>query len=323
MVEESSGVALSHRLESQPKRTFGLTIHGWARIAILTNLVIWGSTYAVTKIILREVPPFTLGAIRFGTAGILLLSVALPLYRPSLHPSRFPWKTFLLIGFFGVALYSAALNFGLRFTSAVDGALIQAFIPAAFALTASLFLGETLTFKRMAGIAGSIVGVCLVVGAAGFGGQHNLLSDLILVITVVGWVVSAMLIKQVSKSFNPTVITAFANFCGFIFLIPLSLGELLVGGLPAHISPTTWLLLAYQAVIASICAYWCNNVALRHLEATEVASYVNLNSVIGIALAALILGERLLPLQIAGGALVLAGVYVAAGARLPFVRRRY
>ncbi|MDE3077356.1 MAG: DMT family transporter, partial [Chloroflexota bacterium] len=268
--------------------------------------------YTVTKLLLREFPPFTLGALRFTSAGIILLAIGLPVYNPSLRPGQFPWGTFLLIGFFGVALYSGALNIGLRLTSAVDAALIQAFIPAAFALAAALVLGERLTAGRILGIGLSIVGMALVVGSAGFGGQHNLLGDLLVVLTVVGWVISAVLVKRVSTSVNQTLISGFATFCGALFLIPVSVVELAVVGLPSHVSWTAWGLLTYQALVGSVFAYWCQNTALRHLQASEVASYVNLNSVIGVGLAAIVLGESLLPLQIVGGVLVLGGVYLAA-----------
>src|SRR5262249_809323 len=97
---------------------------------------------------------------------------------------------------------------------------------------------------------------------------------------------------------------------GFLFLLPASGIEL---GLEGMGRPTTGDLLGllYLGAAASALAFMLWAHGLRHLEAGQAAVFANLNPLVGVAVAALFLGERVTPAQIGGGLLILTGVWLA------------
>src|SRR5215471_16113687 len=109
------------------------------RIALVLTIVIWGSALVVTKSLLQEMGPFTVGVLRFLIAWVLLAPFA---FRQGYRLRLSVRPTFQLFGLTGIALYIAMTNLGLVFTSASSAALVQASIPAVTTLLSVLVLKE-------------------------------------------------------------------------------------------------------------------------------------------------------------------------------------
>ncbi len=76
----------------------------------------------------------------------------------------------------------------------------------------------------------------------------------------------------------------------------------------SQVSARSWLALGYLAVFGSIVAFSAYGIAVRALPTATFATYAYVNPVIAVLLGALILGERLTSVMIAGGALVVGAV---------------
>jgi uncharacterized membrane protein len=130
-------------------------------------MLVWGSTFVVTKAAVAETPPMLAAFLRFIVAAVVLLPLAVIRGGFKRLPRPLPLGTMLLMGVTGFVLYYAGFNYAIAYASASQGALIQALIPAVIALAAVLFLHERPSRKRWIGIALSIAGVALVVSASG------------------------------------------------------------------------------------------------------------------------------------------------------------
>ena len=97
---------------------------------------------------------------------------------------------------------------------------------------------------------------------------------------------------------------------GLLFLLPATAIELAVSGAAA---PTAGdlLRLAYLGAGASALAFVLWGYGLTHLEAGQAAAFTNLNPLVGVAVAALVLAEPISAAQLGGAALVLGGVWLA------------
>src|SRR5918911_565182 len=122
-------------------------------LLVLVAVVIWGSTYVVTKGGVEDVPPMLFALLRYCVASALLVPIALVRGGTSRLPRPTPWGRLALMGLTGVALYYAGFNLGLTYTTASQGALIQSSIPAVTAAVAVIMLRERLSARRMLGIA--------------------------------------------------------------------------------------------------------------------------------------------------------------------------
>jgi drug/metabolite transporter (DMT)-like permease len=288
-----------------PERAFAIC-------SLLFVMLVWGSAFAVTKVALAEVPPLLLALLRFAIASVLLATLIR--VRGSWAPLRsLPLGRLTSLGLTGVSVYFLCFNFGLVYTTATDGALIQGAIPAVTAGLAAVVLGEDLTRARALGIGVSILGVVLLVLAGGRGGDaaDPLLGNLLMVASVLSW--SAYTVLGKGMQHLPRLpVTAATMLIGTVLLTPAAAYDLVVRP-PAAVSSGGWLAVAYLGAGATALGYLVWDRALRSLDAGQVAGVLNLIPVIGVASAALLLGETPYPAQLGGGALVLAGVWLSTG----------
>jgi drug/metabolite transporter (DMT)-like permease len=285
-----------------------------AALAVTTTTIIWGSTFITIKLVLTEVPPFTLALLRFAIASLILLPAihlnpAWRVNKRSIH-----WARMAAMGFSGVCLYFIAENLGMVYTTASNGSLVTAGAPAVTAIFAVIFLKERLGWVRSLGIAVSILGVAVIVLAGGEADSRSpdpLLGNLLICGANVCWAAYTIWGKRMNSLFPDIVVTAYTIALGTVFLLPFAGYEWLTTGL-GSISFQSWLIVVFLGTAASAGAYVFWNYALTHLEASVTSTFLNLVPVVSLLLAAGLLGERILPIQIVGGVLVMGGVYLAS-----------
>ena len=277
-----------------------------AFLALLAAILVWGSTFIVTKLVLAEIGPFALTFLRFSIGLLALYPFA---RRQGFRLDLALQPAFLRFGLTGIALFYALQNLGLMFTSAGNAALIEASIPAVAALASHVALKEPLGRLRLGGIALTILGVVLVSGARPAGrGASTLIGNLLVFGAALSFAIYAVQGKRLVLSHPPAVTTAASFAAGLLFLLPLAAGELYLGGAPRP-SASGWAITLYLAIGASALTLFLWNYALQHIDASAAALYTSLVPVAGVGFA-LLLGESTAPLQLAGGSLAIAGVYV-------------
>lgn len=283
-----------------------------AIVALLAVMVVWGSTFVVTKSAMAELPPLTMAFIRVLIGTLVLAPFALPRMRAS-H-AALPWKWIWLMALIGVALYYVVFNSSLAYTSASQGALVQSSIPAVTALIAVLWLREPASRMRVFGIALSIVGVLIVF--AGGNTQVNgaapqpILGNLLMFASVVCWGWYTAMAKRVAES-DAIVVTTWVTAIGTALLLPLAAIELWGRPLP---QPSAGALLgvAYLGVFASGAGYVLYNFALKGMAASQVGVFTNLIPIVGVLTGVIALGEPLAWQAIVGGIVVMLGVWMTS-----------
>lgn len=289
-------------------------MHGRAlsTLLLLLAMLIWGSTYVVTKAGLAELPPMLFALLRYVVASLLLVPLALLRGGLQRLPRPVPWATLSLMALTGVGLYYVGFNLALTYTTASQGALVQSSIPAVTALMAVMWLGERLSAQRMLGIGLAIAGVLLIVARTtpDASARAPLLGNLLMFGSVVVWGVYTVVAKRTADA-DPIAVTACVSVLGTLMLVPAALVEAARRPAPS-IAAESWLRIVYLGALASAGCYLLYNRALRDLEASQVGAFVNLVPVIGVASGVALLGETITPLAVLGGALVLGGVWLSS-----------
>jgi drug/metabolite transporter (DMT)-like permease len=275
-------------------------------------MIVWGSTYVVTKATVREIPPLTLAVLRnLIAAGVL---VPLAIGRGGLLglPRPFPVRSLVTMGLTGIAILTVGFNYGLVFGSASQGALIYALGPAAVAIAAVLGLGERLSRRRIAGVLLSVVGAVLVVvsGETDRATPLPLIGALCMLAGVVAWAYYTVVAKRLAGA-DQIVVIAWVSLIGMAMLLPLAAMELLRNPLP---QPTlaAWVGAVFLGALASAGAYVVYSRALRDLDASLVGAYFTLDPIIGVVTAVLFLGEVLRGGQVVGAIVAIVGMWLAA-----------
>jgi drug/metabolite transporter (DMT)-like permease len=283
-------------------------------VMLLVTMVIWGSTFVVTKDVNEQVQPFALALVRVAIGAVVLMGCALVRQaRGGNHSpwSALPWRTMIAMGLIGVVLYYAVFNYSLVYTSASQGALVQSCIPAMTALVAVLWLREHASAMRWAGIALSMVGVLIVFsgGADAESGSASLLGNALMFISAVLWGVYTSMAKRVA-TFDPLQVTAGIVGAGAVMLVPLAAFEVGAEGMPS-VDLQGWLGMVYLGAGASGAAYLMYSTALKHVDASEAGVYTNLIPIVGV-ITGMMLGDPLSARAIIGGLVVLVGVWLTS-----------
>ena len=282
-------------------------------LMLLVTMVIWGSTFVVTKGINDQVPPFTLAFVRVAIGALVLLACAwVRQARGGSHTrwSSLPWGTMVTMGLIGVVLYYAVFNYSLVYTSASQGALVQSCIPAMTALVAVVWLREHASALRWSGIVLSMVGILIVFsGADAQSGSGSLLGNVLMFASAVLWGVYTSMAKRVA-TYDAIQVTAGIIGAGALMLLPLAGFEIAAAGMPS-VNTQGWLGMAYLGAGASGLAYMMYSAALKHMDASEAGVYTNLIPIVGVIMGVM-LGEPLSLRAIIGGIVVLVGVWMTS-----------
>ncbi len=190
-----------------------------ALLALVAVMVVWGSTFVVTKSA-SAVPAVyaRVSEIRDRDDGSRAPSAARCARRAATLGVH--WRL-LFLAFMGIALFTAAFNFALVYGSAAQGALLSATTPAVVSICAVLFLKERLSRRRVSGIALSIAGAVLIVvtGEPRTGdAPAPLLGAALMLFTVVLWGAYTV-VGKTDCAADPTAVTFALSAMGAPLLV--------------------------------------------------------------------------------------------------------
>jgi drug/metabolite transporter (DMT)-like permease len=294
-------------------------LNGTAVLYALIFLMVafWSGNYIVGKIALREFSPLLLAGLRIGFAGVMTL----PLYvweRAKRRPGRPPQATslphilqLLVLGLLGVTLNQVFFVVGLSRTSVAHAAILIGLTPIQVLIIAGLRGQERITARKAVGMAIALAGVAVLKAfepAAGTGATW--LGDFYILLTGLCFALFTVFGKEVTAQYSTITMNTYAYVGGAIALLPLTLWEAAHQHL-AHVSIVGWLAAIYMALFPSVIAYLIYYHALAHMTASRVSAFSYLQPVFASIMGVVILGETLGAPVIAGGAVILAGVYLA------------
>ncbi len=273
--------------------------------------VLFGSSVVAVRVTVQEVPPLSLAVLRFGQGGLLLVFVLLLV--GGRNVLRVKWRDLpllVLLGAIFFAVFPVTFNASLRLIEASRGALLLATIPLWSALLAWISRSERLAPRQFVGVLISLAGVGLALaerGAGGQGGLQTLAGDALMLVTALCGAAYGVLAQRAFARYAALTVTAYAMVLGTLLLLPAAVAEGLVGVLPRQDRQTVALLL-FLGVFGGALGFFLWTFALTRLTPTQVAVYINLNPLVAILLAAVLLAERLTLVFAMGFGAVLVGV---------------
>lgn len=279
-------------------------------LVYVTVALCWSGSWTAGKLGVGSVPPLELSAIRFFAAGLLMLAIARATHQ-SLGLVR--WKLLLLASFFGIFAYNALVFIGLTLGPASDGALIVPTLNPVITVFIATFLGERLTRNKVAGIACATLGAAIVIVSAQNGtdlSSQRLTGDLLMLGGAACWSAYATLGAITTRSGSPVGVTAVACLAGAAMLFPFGFLEHGYADVPTW-PASAWLDIGYLVVFATtigfVLFYW----AVQRFGAGMASLMSYLVPVFALVQAYFLLNERITPLEIAGGGVILLGVRLA------------
>ncbi|MGE3063381.1 MAG: DMT family transporter [bacterium] len=241
----------------------------------LIPAVIWGVSFIATKQAVREIPPSTLGFIRFLIAYLVLEAVTLIKKEKPVEKISSKEKVVLFfMGFFGVTLYFVGENYGLQHTSSSNGSLIVSTIPIFTLLAERIIYRRKPSLMMILGVVISFIGIYFLIFGFSFIKEVNVKGDLVMFVPVFSWVVFTYISKKKQTKLSTLSVTKEMTYYGALSFIPFMLFEMRGGVCLMKISVMTWISVIYLAVICSSFAYVLWNKALKEYDEKMVNSFI-------------------------------------------------
>lgn len=281
-------------------------------LLLVVVVSIWGSYPTLTKLALREMPPFTLAALRCTLASGLLTWLLLRRSSRGHEPvTRADLRGLLLLGVSGITVSTGFYYLAIALTSASNAVILTATTPVLVAVGGHLAFGERLDRLQWLGVLCSAAGVLLTVTRGQFGALRDALrlGDLIVLIGQVGWAAYTLYGKRVLARLSPGLATTGAYISGTLFLIPLALLTAPAFPPARFTAPIPWAVIVFQGTVGAIIHVWYYQ-AVRTVGPSRSAIFMNLQPLVGVVLATTLLGEEVGFAQIVGGLAILTGVYL-------------
>lgn len=281
-----------------------------AYVLLTLMALFFGGTWVAGKVGVDAIPPITLAAGRFGLASILLWLWART-KQPSGRPPRVSdVPLFLGMGLTAIAGYNMLFLYGLLLAPASDGAIIVPGMAPIFTVVLAAFVLNERTGRRaVAGLLTAVAGLLLVLTPGEAQSPSRLLGDLLFVAGALCWAFYSVIGKTATARFHPVNATLYGTVTGTLLLVPPALLE---GGwtkLPS--APwTAWAGLLYLAIFGTVLAFVFFYEGVRRIGAARATAFAFLVPVFGVVSSVLLLGERLAPLTVVGGAFVLVGLWL-------------
>ena len=277
---------------------------------ILLMVAFWSGNYIAGKVALREFSPLMLAGLRIGFAGVIMLPVYL--WRREPFPRGRRSITYLLVlGLLGVTLNQLFFVIGLSRTSVAHSSLIIGLTPILVLILACVRGLERMTVRKAGGLAIALAGVA-VLRAFDRGDVISVtwLGDFFTFLTALCFALFTVFGKEVTHEYSSVTVNTFAYVAGGLALLPVTLWEATRQSV-AHVSTGAWLAAIYMALFPSVVAYLIYYYALQRIAASRVSAFSYLQPVFASAMGVTLLNEHLGAPVIAGGLVILSGVYLA------------
>lgn len=278
---------------------------------MLTGMAVcFGGTWVAGAIAVDAAPAFTIAAVRFAVASVLLYAWAKLARRPLSPLRREDWPLVVGLGLTAVAGYNWLFLTGLTLAPASDGAIIvPGLAPIFTAILSGIVLRERLGMRGFIGLVVAAVGLYLVVTPAGATSQERLLGDALFIAGAACWGVYSVLARIASRRFSAVSTTLYGTALGTVVLIPPALLE---GGVDSlsQAPPEALAGIAYLAVFGTVAAFVLLNMGVARIGAARASAFALLVPIVGVLSSVALLNEELGPLTVVGGAIVLIGLWL-------------
>jgi drug/metabolite transporter (DMT)-like permease len=259
----------------------------WLPVLIGLFCLLWSFAFVAGKIGVTDCPPLLFLTVRFLLAGILILGIS------ALRSERWDlgWRDVVVFSILGVAnnaLYLGLGYTGLQTVSAGLGGLVVSANPVFTAVLAAIFLGETLTWRKVSGLLLGVAGVTFIVWHRLSVGTDHFDGIVFTLASLASIVAGTILFKMLSPKGSLWIGNGIQNISGGLAVLPFAAAFSNVG----DVVPSARLVGAFAFLVlgGSILAYLLWFHLLKVCGATAASAYHFLMPPLAMLFAYLVLG---------------------------------
>jgi drug/metabolite transporter (DMT)-like permease len=280
-------------------------------LAALLSSMLGGVAAGATRLVIADIDPLTLGALRFGGGFLLLLPIALIQRQP--WPRGRDLVGVALLGLLYFCAYQVLYNVAFIYTTAAHGSMVGSTLAFVTMIVAALFGVERLSARKTIGVLVATGGVGLAL-AAGLrqAPEGAWRGDLIMLAGILCWSCHSVWSRPFIARSSPLTFVTAGMGVGAACLLALALARNGLGAVAAF-GARQWIAVTYLAIFGGAVAFYLWIYALGHASPTRVSSTIAVHPISASIFAAAVIGEPI-GLNLALGVVaVIAGIWIATG----------
>lgn len=286
-------------------------------ISLLSVVVLWGSSFAASKVGMQELSPLNLAGMRLSIASVLFGTILL-LQQPRIKVDIRDVPALAVAGFMVITSYFYIQYTGLLYTTSINASLLLATSPIWTTLYCVASRQEKVTSKAMLGILTAFLGISLVISKGKWDTlfvSGNIVGDLLLLSNSMVWAGFTLYGKKIMLKYSPFTAIAYIYIFGTLMLLPVILIPNPINPISifqqfSNVGPSTVIAILYLSVLCSAYGYvmWYRGVA--RIGAVRTASFQYLAPLSALLAGVWLLDEQLNFTVVVGGVMVVSGVYI-------------
>ena len=275
----------------------------------MAAVTVWSVTFISTKYLLKFLLPAEILFCRVVIAYAIFVAMEPRLLKPRGLRAELP---FIAMGLLGTTLYFLGEIFALKYGAASNVSLIVAVSPFLTGVAAHFLVrSERISKKFIFGGFFCLVGVALVILNGHFILKLNPAGDLLALGAALSFALYSIIVRNASSGCSAVELTRKSFFYALVTLLPLFFTPMMNWHPRVLLNVKILLNLAFLGGVASALCFLAWNKVIWALGAVKANNLIYFMPALTTIFAAVILKERITPFAVAGGALILAGVYIS------------
>lgn len=283
----------------------------WALIAAFLVQFLYGLNYTFVKDVLAGGYMQSNGLVLLRIIGATLLFWLFKNIGPKEKIDKKDYKTFFFGAVFGVAVNMLLFIKGLEFTTPIHASVIMITTPIIVLVLSAFYLKERITTLKIIGVVLGFSGalVLSIYGRGNLVGDNILLGNLFIFINAVSYSIYIVIIKKLTEKYHPFTFIRWLFLFGLILVLPFGLKPLIETPIDSF-TPYIYFSVIFIVIGATFGTYVLNPLALRHLKASTVSTFIYLQPVIAGVFAIIMGSDGITAVKLIASSLIFAGVYL-------------
>ncbi len=258
---------------------------------VLVSLItlIWGFNWAIMKVVLSEVPPFTFRSLCMAAGAIGLLAIA-KFNGLAIRVPPGQWTRLMASALFNITGWNLLIAFGLKYVAASRGVILAYTMPMWTVLLSMIFLHERLTGNRALGLVFGMFAMLILVSVEFTQLRAAPLGALLVVGAALSWSIGTVILKRFPVDLPTTSMTGWTMVLGGI---PIWIATPFFERVSiSNISFWPALGVIYNMTLAVIFCYWAWNKLISHGSVSVTSLSTLMIPVLGVFSSMWFLGEQ-------------------------------
>lgn len=275
-------------------------------------VLLWAVNFVIARVALQEFPSLLAASLRACFAALFLVGVY---FWQSRKAGLAKWERgdlpmLVLLGILGVTLNQVLFLMGLVRTNTAHAAVMIGLTPLMVLLLGAFTGLEALSLKKILGIGVALCGIAVLQSSrTSSGTPATMLGDLLILGAALAFALFVVLGKRITARHGGLTVNTLAYVSGGVFLLPVIFWHFSWFDF-GQVSWKAWSAVVYMSVFPSAICYLIFYWALTHIPASRVSNFGYLQPLLATVLGVTLLGDPVSSTLVAGGSLVLTGVFL-------------